>query len=92
MKESNFYGLSKETLDSLMLSLLPTGSHKYQRLPPYDEQLQEHEQDMELFLMKTLLDTVKSNVGLHLPIVSVAASVHCNCMYIFTCTEFLFYD
>ena len=66
---SSFYGLVSETVDSLMLTILPSGSLKYQSLSPYDTS-QDDPPDIKLFFVNTLLEALRSLLELNIPIVS----------------------
>ena len=69
--KTSLYGFTNETLDSLMLTLLPPIGHEYQRVPleqnPPDEDL-----DIKVFLLKSLVDALRENAGFHIPKVLVS--------------------
>ena len=69
--KASLYGFTDETLDSLMLTILPPIGHEYQRVPleqnPPDEDL-----DIKVFLLKSLVDALRENAGFHIPKVLVS--------------------
>lgn len=70
IKSSSFYGFTKQTLNSLMLAILPPADYKYEPQEPTSGFDEEPPQDMTLYLLKTLVEALKSNAGFRLPTVS----------------------
>ena len=69
---SSLYGLQSETLDSLVLSLLPplTHSYEYIKVPvAMDNSL-----DLKVLLMQELLKNLRHCAGLQIPPVSAESS------------------
>lgn len=69
--EASLYGFTKETLDSLMLTLLPPIDHEYQQLP-LEQSTVDEDVDSQVFLLKSLLDALRKNAGFHIPKVLVS--------------------
>jgi len=65
-REGNFYGFTKETVDSLLLTLLPPAGHKYKRIPLKQDSIDE-DMDIEVLLLKCLLDALRENAGFQIP-------------------------
>ena len=65
-REGNFYGFTKETVDSLLLTLLPPAGHKYKRIPLKQDSIDE-DMDIEVLLLKYLLDALRENAGFQIP-------------------------
>lgn len=68
--KANLYGYAEETLDSLILTLLPSIGHKYKRIPmeQNDENLNiDEDMDIKTFLLKCLLDVLRENAGFQIP-------------------------
>ena len=64
--ESSLYGLQPETLDSLLLYMLPASSHQFQEVPP-DQPID----DVRLYLLQQLLTALRTSAGFCVPMVSV---------------------
>ena len=62
--KTNLYGFAEETLDSLMLTLLPPIGHEYKRIP-----LKQNKEDVDIkvFILKCLLDALQENAGFQIP-------------------------
>jgi hypothetical protein len=60
---NSLYGLKEETLDSLLLSLLPPYGHTYCDTPP-GEPIQE---DIKLYLLRELLCSLRNSAGFAVP-------------------------
>ena len=67
---SNLYGLQPETLDSLVLSLLPPLSHKYESLKKPN--MTNSGLNLKVVLMQELLHNLRHCAGFHIPPVSTA--------------------
>ena len=65
-REGNFYGFTKETVDSLLLTLLPPAGHKYKRIPLKQDNFGE-DMDIKVLLLKCLLDALRENAGFQIP-------------------------
>lgn len=62
---SSLYGLQKElTLDSLVLSLLPSMTHSYEQLE--DSRLIDEGLDLKLFLVQELMLSLNHCAGFHI--------------------------
>lgn len=63
--KTSLYGLQPETLDSLILSILPNVDFKYKKVeecdPVGDTQLPE----VRVYLIKKVLDLLRTNAGFH---------------------------
>ena len=68
---ASLYGFTDETLDSLMLTLLPPIGHEYQRVP-LEQNAADEVMDITVFLLKSLVDAVRENAGFHIPKVLVS--------------------
>ena len=64
--DSSLYGLKSETLDSLLLSLLPPYGHKYQDTPPQEPV----GDDVRVYLLQELLRSLRHSAGFAVPVVS----------------------
>ena len=65
VKQPNLYGCTEETLDSLLLMLLPT-DHKY--TPLHDQQnVCDESEHICIFFLKVLLKMLRENAGFHIP-------------------------
>ena len=64
--KTNLYGFAEETLDSLMLTLLPPIGHEYKRIPVPLKQ-NEEDVDIKVFILKCLLDALQENAGFQIP-------------------------
>ena len=64
--KTNLYGFAEETLDSLMLTLLPPIGHEYKRIPVPLKQNDE-DMDIKVFILKCLLDALQENAGFQIP-------------------------
>lgn len=64
----SLYGLQAETLDSLVLSLLPTLTHSYESLG--EPSVTDSGIDMKVLLMQELLQNLRHCAGFHIPPVS----------------------
>ena len=60
---TSLYGFTKETLDSLMLTLLPPIGHKYQLV----QDTVNEEMDIKVLVLQTLVDALRDNAGFHIP-------------------------
>ena len=69
--QASFYGFTQETLDSLMLTLLPPIGHEYQQAPLKPNTADEG-MDKQVLLLKSLLDALQKNAGFHIPKVLVS--------------------
>ena len=69
--QASFYGFTQETLDSLMLTLLPPIGHEYQQAPLKQNTVDEG-MDKQVLLLKSLLDALQKNAGFHIPKVLVS--------------------
>ena len=71
--KANLYGFAEETLDSLMLTLLPPIGHEYKRIP-----LKQNEKDVgiKVFILKCLLDALQENAGFQIPKVCKLVHYH----------------
>ena len=69
--KTSLYGFTDETLDSLMLTLLPAIDHEYQRVP-LEQNAADEDMDIKVFLLKSLVDAVRENAGFHIPKVLVS--------------------
>ena len=65
-ENANFYGFAKETVDSLMLTLLPPTGHKYKQIP-MDQNDLDPDMDIKVALLKYLLDALQENAGFKIP-------------------------
>ena len=63
--EKSLYGLKKETLNSLLLSLLPPYGHTYKDTPPGDL----IGDSVKLCLLQELLRTLRNSAGFAVPVV-----------------------
>ena len=70
--KTSLYGFtdSEETLDSLMLTLLPPIGYKYQRIP-LEQDAVDVNMDIKVLLLKSLVDALRENAGFHIPKVLV---------------------
>ena len=64
---SSLYGLQPETLDSLLLYMLPATSHRFQEVPA-DQQIVNN---IRLYLLQQLLTALRASAGFCVPVVSV---------------------
>ena len=71
-KES-FYGLKKETTDSLLLSVLPTEKYTYQPFEPKDDQ--KTDVGIEVVCLQELVRAFRTTAGFHIPAVSRALAL-----------------
>ena len=69
--KASLYGFTDETLDSLVLTLLPPSGHKYQQVP-LDQNAADKDIDIKVFLLKSLVDALRENAGFHIPKVLVS--------------------
>lgn len=65
---SSLYGLQPETLDSLVLSLLPPLTHSYK--PLKEPRVINDSLDLKVLLMQELLQDLCLCAGFHIPLVS----------------------
>ena len=65
--ESSLYGLQSETLDSLLLYMLPASSHQFQEVPA-DQPIGDN---VRLYLLQQLLTALRTSAGFCVPMVSV---------------------
>ena len=65
-KKASLYGFTDETLDSLMLTLLPPIGHEYQRIP-LKQNADDEGMDIKVFLLKSLVDAIRENAGFNIP-------------------------
>ncbi len=79
VKRSSLYGYTNETLDSLLLTMLPV-NHEYKSLLELQGNLSDpiDQSDAKMILLKVLLEMLRQNCGFHLPLVSVSQSVFLN--------------
>ena len=70
VKPSSLYGFTNETLDSLLLMMLPV-SHKYQSLLEPQTGLSDPivQYDTKTILLEVLLEMLQQNCGFRLPLV-----------------------
>ena len=74
MKQPNLYGCTEETLDSLLLMLLPPTDHEY--TPLHDQQnVCEESENICISFLKLLLKMLRENAGFPIPKVSQLYSV-----------------
>ena len=71
----SLYGLKPETLDSLILDILPCFSHNYQCL---DELGSEDIPDVPEYLTRIILGALRTNAGFHVPKVNSLRPHLCN--------------
>ncbi len=73
VKPSSLYGYTNETLESLLLTMLPV-NYKYQPLQDLRGNLSDDvdQSDARTFLLKVLLEMLQQNCGFHLPLVRVS--------------------
>ena len=64
--QASLYGFTDETLDSLMLTILPPIGHEYQQ-PPLKPNADDEDMDIKLFLLKSLVDALRENAGFNIP-------------------------
>ena len=62
---NSLYGLKKETIDSLLLSLLPPYGHTYKETPPGNL----IGDDVNLCLLQELLRALRNSAGFAVPVV-----------------------
>lgn len=67
---SSLYGLQQETLDSLVLMLLPPLTHKYESLG--EPSVMDSSLDLKVLLMQELLQNLRHCAGFYIPPVSRA--------------------
>ena len=65
-KKASLYGFTDETLDSLMLTLIPPIDHEYQRVP-LKQNADDEDMDIKVFLLKSLVDALRENAGFNIP-------------------------
>ena len=70
VKQPHLYGCAENTLDSLMLTLLPPPDTKYTLLENQPSYCKEVDDDSENILLKTLLKMLRNNAGFLIPQVS----------------------
>ena len=71
VKQPNLYGCTEETLDSLLLTLLPPTDHEYIPLQNQHNFCKEFEsENIYTHFLKILLKMVRQNAGFHIPKVS----------------------
>ena len=76
--KKSLYGLQDETVDSLMLCVLPARSHQFQEVPnilPAKE-----DEDIRHYLLQQLVVALRDSAGFSVPMVSVCVCV-CVCTY-----------
>ena len=72
VKKSSFYGFSEDSLESLMLTVLPPIGQEYKSLLTQNSiSIDTGTQDMHVFLLETLLSMLQKNAGFHIPEVCV---------------------
>lgn len=74
---SSLYGLQPDTLESLVLTLLPPLGHKYETLG--EPSLDDSSVDIKVYLIQELLQSLRHCAGFHIPPVSLMTS-YCICM------------
>ena len=67
MNETSFYGMHNETVDSLLLSVLPSESYIYRKVFSTKELYKSKK--VKVSLLGTLLCILRDNAGFHIPIV-----------------------
>ena len=72
--KANLYGFANETVDSMMLSLLPPIDHEYKRIPLRQNNVDE-KIDIKVFLLKCLLDALRENAGFQIPKVCASSPI-----------------
>ena len=65
---SSLYGLQSDTLESLVLTLLPPLGHKYKTLG--DPSIVDSSVDVKIYLVQELLQSLRHCAGFHIPPVS----------------------
>lgn len=71
---NSFYGLEPETLDSLILELLPPSDRKYQKLEACRDE--RGCDDVSVYLIQEILHALRTNAGFHIPKVQHWPVVH----------------
>ena len=67
----SFYGLKNETVDSLLLSMLPTDKHTYQPYEPKADPNSVEPIDVGVLCLQELVRAFRSSAGFYLPTVSL---------------------
>lgn len=67
----SLYGLQSETLDSLILDMLPSLGHTYVKLS--DNSVGDDAQDVKVYLVLEILNSLRNNAGFHIPEVNAKA-------------------
>ena len=74
---SSLYGLQPDTLESLVLTLLPPLGHKYDTLG--DPSIVDSSLDVRVYVLQELLQSLRHCAGFHIPPVSLCGT----CRYVF---------
>lgn len=61
----SLYGLKPETLDSLIIELLPPFGHAYKDMNEAGEV--DSSQELPIYLHREILNTLRNNAGFHIP-------------------------
>jgi hypothetical protein len=69
-ESKSFYGLQKETLDSLVLNFLPALGHKYESVQE-DRLVVDTTKGVNTFLLQTILIVLRENAGFYIPKVNI---------------------
>ena len=69
---TSLYGLEAETLDSLILDLLPPLNHSYCKLG--EDSMVDTSEPVPIYLLQELLRALRSNAGFHIPRVRISLS------------------
>ena len=69
---SSLYGLQPETLDSLVLSMLPPLTHSYE--PLNEPRVMDSNLDLKVLMMQELLQNLRHCAGFHIPPVSTCST------------------
>ena len=78
------YGLKKETIDSLLLSMLPAARHSYQPYKPKDDP--EGGYANEVICLQKLIHAFRTTAGFHILDVSILVVYLCNDNFL-TCSQ-----
>lgn len=68
----SLYGLKEETLDSLILDLLPPLGHTYRELG--EDSIVDNSQEVPVYLTQEVFNGLRNNAGYHIP--RVSAQLH----------------
>lgn len=82
--ENDFYGLKPETLDSLILELLPPLGHTYKDLER--DNLVDKSQEVPVYLLRKTLNALRNSAGFHIP------KVRHTCKHAHVSSELLYFS